>query len=95
MVSAVMGELIARPGRMLKSLPAAFSPRKHPQRSPEATPPVLSSAAALLDSLFEHPGRNDNGEARDHRASPSVGLNVSTKLRPFHSIQTSVFVCSN
>ena len=35
--------------------PAAFSPRKHPQRSPKATPPVLSSAAALLDGLFEHP----------------------------------------
>jgi hypothetical protein len=29
-----------------------FSPRKHPQRSPEATPPVLSSApAALTDFL--------------------------------------------
>jgi len=27
---------------------ASFSPRKHPQRSPEATPPVLPSAAALL-----------------------------------------------
>src|SRR6266513_3503253 len=38
-----------------KSPPASFSPRKHPQRSPEATPPVLSSAAALLDELFEHP----------------------------------------
>ncbi|MEK7235585.1 MAG: hypothetical protein AAB242_03130, partial [Nitrospirota bacterium] len=30
-------------------------PRTHPQRSPEATPPVLSSATALLDKLFEHP----------------------------------------
>ena len=72
------------PRRMLKSHPshppipgsprrafhqAAFSPRKHPQRSPlgeqavlaawggrvrRATPPVLSSAAALLDGHFEH-----------------------------------------
>jgi hypothetical protein len=41
--------------RMLKK-PASFvPPRKHPQRSPEATPPVLASAAALLDRLFEHP----------------------------------------
>src|SRR2546430_11071558 len=40
-----------------KSPAASFSPRKHPQRSPEATPPVLSSAAALLDGLFEHPVR--------------------------------------
>src|SRR5215510_10131121 len=38
-----------------KKPPASFSPRKHPQRSPEATPPVLSSAAALLDGIFEHP----------------------------------------
>jgi len=38
-----------------KSPPASFSPRKHPQRSREATPPVLSSAAALLDDLFEQP----------------------------------------
>ena len=49
---------------------ASFSTRKHPQRSPlgeqavlaawggrvrNATPPVLSSAAALLEGLFEHP----------------------------------------
>jgi len=52
---------------------AAFSPRKPPQCSPlgeqavlaawggrvrNATPPVLSSAAALLDRLFEHPAGN-------------------------------------
>jgi hypothetical protein len=51
---------------------ASFSPRKHPQRSPlgeqavlaawggrvrKATPPVLSSAAALLDGLFEQPAK--------------------------------------
>ncbi len=50
----------------------SFSPRKHPQRSPfgeqavlaawggrviNATPPVLSSAAALLGELFEHSAR--------------------------------------
>ena len=35
--------------------PTSFSPRKRPQRSPEAMPPGLSSAAALLDGLFEHP----------------------------------------
>ena len=35
--------------------PAAFSPRTHPQRTPEGTPPVRSSAAALLDGLFKHP----------------------------------------
>ena len=32
-----------------------FSARQNPQRSHEATPPVLSSPAALLDGLFEHP----------------------------------------
>src|SRR5678809_1086373 len=52
---------------------AAFSPRKPPQcsalgeqavlaawggRVRNATPPVLSSAAALLDRLFEHPAGN-------------------------------------
>ena len=41
---------------MLKKPASSRSqPRKHPQRSPEATPPVLLSAAALLDELFEHP----------------------------------------
>jgi len=40
---------------MRKRPPAAFSPRKHPQRSPEAAPPVLSSPAAELDGLVEHP----------------------------------------
>jgi hypothetical protein len=34
---------------------AAFSTRKNPQRTPEGTPPVLASSAALLDGLFEHP----------------------------------------
>jgi hypothetical protein len=37
---------------MLKSSPASFSPRKHPQRSPEATPPVLLSAATLLTDFL-------------------------------------------
>ena len=38
--------------RMLKSPSASFSPRKHPQRSREATPAVLSSAAALLTAFL-------------------------------------------
>ena len=32
-----------------------FSARHNPQRSHEATPPVLAPPAALLDDLFEHP----------------------------------------
>ena len=38
--------------RDIKSPPASFSPRKHPQRSPEAAPPVRSSAVALLTGFL-------------------------------------------
>jgi len=56
-----------------KSPPASFSPRKHPQRSPEATPPVLPSAAALLDGLFEHPaGRFSSYNRRAGNRSSAV-----------------------
>ncbi len=63
--------------------PASFSPRKHPQRSPlgeqavlaawggrvrKVTPPVLPSAAALLNGLFEQPVNQPDGrERRDAR----------------------------
>jgi hypothetical protein len=32
-----------------------FSARHHPQRTPEGTLPVMTSPAAALDDLFEHP----------------------------------------
>ena len=45
----------SRLGGMLKSPPASFSARKHPQRTPEGTPPVLAPPAALLDGLLSIP----------------------------------------
>ena len=36
----------------------------HPQRTPEGTPPVPSSAAVLLDGLFEQPAR-ENAETEE------------------------------
>src|SRR6476661_151969 len=38
-----------------KGSPTMFSSCQHPQRTPEGTPPVLASPAALLDDPFEHP----------------------------------------
>ena len=60
---------------------ASFSPRKHPQRSPEATPPVLSSAAALLDELFEHPATT----AKKLRIEHAFQLSSCLKVAPDES----------
>ena len=42
-------------GRLLKKAASFVLGSKNPQRSPEGTPPVLSSPAASLDGLFEQP----------------------------------------
>jgi hypothetical protein len=40
---------------MLKKAPSGVLALKASSTYPEGTPPVLSSAAALLEDLFEHP----------------------------------------
>ena len=46
------GFLFCRP---LKAVPALFSARKHPQRTPEGTPAVFYSPATLLNNRIEQP----------------------------------------
>jgi hypothetical protein len=59
---------------MLKKAPNYVLGEKNPQRTPEGTPAVFSSPAALLDSLFEHPAqllsRRSSSLARQFKERP-------------------------
>src|SRR5437660_2914682 len=70
-------------------LPAAFSPRTGPQRTREGTPAACSSAAALLDSLFEQPNWSlrkrpptSFSVRHNHQRTPEGTPPVVTRLRP-------------
>jgi hypothetical protein len=55
MVPLLAAAIIEESGGRCKRPPTSFSARKRPQRTPEGTPPALTSPAASLDDLFERP----------------------------------------